>query len=203
MARVTAGIVAAGVGGVALVILLFRLSDERVGPPIVISDPRPDATVVVAVGGAVATPGVYALPGDARVQDALLAAGGTTADADLAALNPAQRLRDEARVMVPARSPAPPPLPTPAPGALPRPLVPDAVDPLAAPLPVAASPINVNRATATDLDALPGIGPALAQRIVEHRAANGAFATLDALADVRGISPRMVDDLRPLATAGP
>ncbi|MFL5761417.1 MAG: ComEA family DNA-binding protein [Thermomicrobiales bacterium] len=66
-----------------------------------------------------------------------------------------------------------------------------------------AGPININTATAAELDTLPGIGPAIAARIVAYRDSHGAFASVDELADVSGISARMVDNLRPLITTGP
>ena len=165
--------------GAALAFLAQVVRDGRGGPPIIIEDIAPDATIVVAVEGAVASPGVYGLPGRARLNDALAAAGGTTPDADLAALNPAQRLRDGERVVVPGR-PA-----SPQPGSA-----------------STAGPLNINTASADELDALPGIGAVLAQRIVEHRTAHGPFATVDDLVAVRGISGRMVDELRPFVTAG-
>lgn len=187
------------VAGLVLAILLWSELDRRAAPPIVISDPRPDATVVIAIEGAVATPGVYALPGDARVGDAITAAGGSRADADLAAINPAQRLRDEAKIVVPTRmSTAATNQPRP-------PAIPAYITPVAEPdLPgptvtaAAAGPLNLNRATVAELEALPGLGPVLAQRIVDYRAANGPFQSIDELAEVDGISPRMVEELRPL-----
>jgi len=66
----------------------------------------------------------------------------------------------------------------------------------------AGGQIDVNRATAAELDALPGIGPVIAQRIVDYRAENGPFASVDALVDIQGISARMVEELRPLVTVG-
>lgn len=186
------------VAGLVLAILLWSELDRRAAPPIVISDPRPDATVVIAVEGAVATPGVYALPGDARVGDAITAAGGSRADADLAAINPAQRLRDEAKIVVPTRMPAA--TNQPRPPAIPADITPVAEPALPGPTVTAAvtGPLNLNRATVAELEALPGLGPVLAQRIVDYRAANGPFQSIDELAEVDGISPRMVEELRPL-----
>lgn len=191
-------VAAAGYGFVAL--------DERAAPPIVIEDPRPDATVVVAVEGAVASPGVYALPGDARTADALAAAGGVAEDADLAAVNLARRLRDEERIVVPTLVPMPIE-PTsvvtagvPPPAAGPGEVLATATVPAPA-RPVGA--IDVNTATAEELDALPGIGPVLAERIVARRSASGPFRSVDDLEEVPGISANMVDDLRPLVTVGP
>lgn len=205
MTRLTIAAIAA-VAAVVAVGALFLVLDDRAAPPIVISDPRPDATIVVGVGGAVASPGVYALSGDARAQDALAAAGGANRDADLAALNLARRLRDEDQLVVPrlvptaaaasdpssaAFEPVPPPGPNETPPAAPA-AVPAA----------AAGPVDLNTATVADLDRLPGIGPVLAQRIVDHRTVVGPFRAVDDLADVQGISSRMVEDLRSMVRAG-
>ena len=196
MARVSLVVVAAIAGAVVVGFLLLRI-DDRSAPPIVIEDPLADATIVVAVEGAVASPGVYPLPADARAQDALDAAGGPAADADLAAVNPARRLEDQARLVVPR-------LGSDGAGAVvaaeEAPAGPTAA---VAAAPDAAAPIDVNAASAAELDALPGIGPVLAQRIVDYRREHGPYGTIDELANVEGISPRMVGELRPLVTVGP
>lgn len=174
--------------GVACGALAFRLWDGLSAPPIVIEDPRPNASIVVSVEGAVATPGVYHLRGDARVQAAIDAAGGPTSDADLALVNPAARLHDEERLIVPAMT---------AKGAAAARATSTtssggAVGP--------ARLVNINTASAADLDALPGIGPALASRIVAYREAHGPFRSVDGLAAVAGISLKMVDAIRSLIT---
>ena len=66
-----------------------------------------------------------------------------------------------------------------------------------------AGPININTASAAELEALPGIGPALAERIIEYRNEHGPFSTIDALVDVQGVSERMVEDFRDQVTVGP
>ena len=196
MARVSLVVVAAIAGAVVVGFLLLRI-DDRSAPPIVIEDPLADATIVVAVEGAVASPGVYPLPADARAQDALDAAGGPAADADLAAVNPARRLEDQERLVVPR-------LGSDGAGAVvaaeEAPAGPTAA---VAAAPDAAAPLDVNAASAAELDALPGIGPVLAQRIVDYRLEHGPYGTIDELANVEGISPRMVGELRPLVTVGP
>lgn len=198
MTRVVLGVVGALVGA-ALAASALLLYDEQSAPPIVIEDPRPDATIVVAVEGAVAAPGVFTLPGDARVHDALAAAGGTIPGADLSGINLAQRLRDEARVVVPRLAPPPTAKLSEAPDVAHAP--PSSQH--AKPTPASAAPININTATASQLDALPRIGPALAQRIIAYREAHGPFRIVDDLANVKGISPAMVEELRPLITVAP
>lgn len=169
-------------------VMLFRLKDDRSGPSIVIDDPRDDAVIAVSVEGAIATPGVYSLPGGARLQAALDAAGGPTSDADLAQLNPAQRLKDEERIVVPFRQQG---------------LAAGSSGPTT-PQPTAqagtTSLININVASALELESLPHIGVVLAERIVAYRTEHGPFRTIDQLAAVDGISPAMVDDLRALIT---
>ena len=188
MARKVAVCIAILAMGAASGYLVLRLWDERSAPPIVIADPRPDATIVVSLEGAVATPGVYHLPGDARVQDALDAAGGVTSDADLARVNPAARLHDEERLIVPtiAGIVAPP-----------SSAAPTATSDVSA---ASVGFVDLNTASADELDTLPGIGPALAGRIVAYREANGPFRTVDELAEVDGISLAMVDKIRSLIT---
>ena len=200
MARVSLVIVAA-VAGVALAGFGLVALDDRGGPPIVIDDPRADATVVVAVDGAVVSPGIYALAADARVQDALTAAGGLAPDADLAAINPARRLRDEDRIVVPRQGASA--------GSPERPAAQvagqttESASAVAGVGPAAVGAINLNTAPAADLETLPEIGPVLAQRIVDYRTAHGPFESVEELARVEGVSARTVETLRPLVTVGP
>ena len=152
-------------------------------PPVVELEPEATAVptpalIVVDVVGAVARPGVVHLPAGSRVLDALLAAGGMTGDADLFALNKAAPLRDGARIYVPR-----PGEPVPA-GALGS---------------VAESKVNLNVATAAELDALPGIGPATAAAIVRARATK-PFKAIDELQTRGLVSPRVLADLRDLVT---
>jgi len=191
--RLVVGALALGVAVASTVYLALGWWDDRIAPPIVISDPLADAAIVVAVEGAVATPGVYALPAAGRVGDALRAAGGPAPDADLSTINPAKRLADGERMIVPARSGAVPALPV---VAIDSPTVAAAPD-------ATPAPIDINTADADALATLPEIGPAIAQRIVDHRATNGPFATIEALSDVAGVSLRMVDLLRPYVRVGP
>jgi competence protein ComEA len=168
-------LVVGGIGGFTL----FSALDDWRAPEIVISDPRPGAIIAVSVQGAVATPGVYSLPGDSRVIDLIDAAGGTTSQAIVDELNLAARLRDEQQISVPSRDNAAPDL-----------------DTSLEALEDASGRIDINTATARELETLPGIGPALAQAIVENRNEGGPFTSVDDLARVKGISTRMVEELR-------
>ncbi len=143
------------------------------------------AVIVVHVAGAVAEPGVYELPAGSRVGAAIETAGGPSRRADPGALNLAAPLADGERVYVPKVGETVPRIP-----------VEDAATGSAAP----AGPVDVNRATAEELDTLPGIGPTTAAAIVDHREENGPFASVDDLESVRGIGPAKLDAIRDLVS---
>jgi len=148
--------------------------------------------IVVYVAGAVIRPGLYRLPPGARGVDAVRAAGGLTAQADPAGINLAELLEDGEQMTAPLvgqhvrsarggvhrrkakrhkRSSAP-----------------------------AIGSVDLNSADAQTLSGLPGIGDELARRIIAFREANGSFASLDELADVAGVTPRLIESLTPYVT---
>ncbi len=137
------------------------------------------ATVVVAVVGLVGRPGLVTVPTGSRVADAVEAAGGLLPGTDPAAVNLAAVVSDGQQISVGV----------PAPGGGPSP-----------PGEGAGGPVNLNTATAQDLDALPGIGPVLAQRIVDHRSEQGPFRSVEQLDDVPGIGPAIAAELAELVT---
>ena len=144
---------------------------------------------MVHVAGAVASPGVYDLDGTARVHDAIVHAGGPTDTADLDALNLAQVLADGQRLYVPTVAER---------GALDEPFLSPATAtaPTATATSVPAGPVDLNRATASDLETLPGIGPSTANAIVDDRDRNGPFSSVDDLDRVPGIGPSKLAALR-------
>ena len=152
-------------------------------------------TVVVHVAGAVARPGVVKLAGGARVGDAVDAAGGATTDAELAAVNLARVLGDGEQVYLPRVGEA---VAGAAAGGGGGGVAPGAgtSPPDAPPL----GPVNLNTAGAAELDALPGVGPAIAGRILQWRELNGPFTAVDDLDEVAGIGPATLERLRPLVT---
>jgi competence protein ComEA len=147
--------------------------------------------IAVHVAGNVLKPGVYDLPGDARVVDAIRLAGGATAIADLNAINLANPLNDGQQVYVPAVGEKVPPSSN---------GLSAGGDGTGSATNSVEYPININSADAALLDELPGVGPATAQAIVTYRDQNGPFANVNGLEDVPGIGPAKVAALLGLAT---
>jgi len=146
----------------------------------------PDEQVVVYISGAVRAPDVYQLPKAARIKDLVLAAGGFTADADLERINLAERVDDGQHIHIPRQGEE-----APADNAT----TPDAAG--------TTQLIDINTASEAELDGLPGIGKALAQRIIDYRSANGAFKTVEDLRSVKGIGPALFEKIASLITVGP
>ncbi|NEB11630.1 ComEA family DNA-binding protein [Streptomyces coelicoflavus] len=142
------------------------------------------AEIVVDVGGKVRKPGVHSLPAGSRVEDALRAAGGVKPGTKTDGLNRARFLVDGEQVMVGASASAPPPGPGTASGGRVG----------AGP----AAPVSLNTATTDQLDTLPGVGPVLAQHIIDYRTRHGGFRSVDELREVNGIGERRFADLRDL-----
>ena len=154
------------------------------------------ADVFVDVVGEVRRPGVYALPEGSRVEAAVDAAGGPTPDANIAAVNLAAKATDGSQIAVPAKG---------EPGA-------SAGTRGTAGAGAAGStgggegavgsagPVNINTADAVQLDALPGVGPSTAAKIVADRETNGPFASPDDLGRIPGIGPKKLEQLKPLIT---
>jgi competence protein ComEA len=186
---------------VGVVLTVFTWQRQHTPETLITIAPLPSVTaasVTVFVGGAVARPGVYTLAPGARVEDAITAAGGFTDEANPDGVNRAARLRDEGQVLVPRKGePAPPLASAPPAGAAAG----NATPRLTATIP--AGPIDVNTANVDELARLPGVGPHLAQAIVDYRNANGPFTSPADLAHVKGISERMVTSWADLIVFGP
>lgn len=164
----------------ALVLLISRYRHDP--PPLELRlDQFADGPIVVHVAGAVQHPGVYSLAADARVADALEAAGGPAEDADLLTLNLAKRLHDGEQLLVRASA---------------------ATDDLPA-ANTTAGKIDINSADARLLDTLPGIGEVYSQRIVDSRDADGPFQTIDDLLTRQLIPRSTFDKIKNLVTVGP
>lgn len=169
----------------AAAIVVYTPTPPPTAPPTPTPAPPP---LIVYVSGAVAHPGVYALPPGARVADALAAAGGPSAEADLAQLNLARRVHDEEQIDVPRYGETPRPVPTPLLAAV------------TAPAGRTAGQVNINTASAAELDTLPGIGPGYAERIVAYRETNGPFQKIEDIQNVPGIGPATFERIRDLIT---
>jgi competence protein ComEA len=140
----------------------------------------PEAVLVVAVSGDVHRPGIVRLPAGSRVDDAIRAAGGAVRPTDLALVNLARKVADGEQVVVGAVA------------------VSGAASGAGAGAAAADGTVDLNAATAAQLEALPGIGPTLAQKIVDYRTGNGRFASVDQLREVSGIGESRYADLKPL-----
>ena len=165
---------------------------EILPPPTVAPTVAPSATPTpgplrIDVAGAVAAPGIYTLPRGSLVADAVAAAGGAASDADLDRINKAMPLQDSMQVFVPRVAQ---PIPT-------------VINPPASPAPVRSGqaavpgkPVNLNTATADELDTLPGVGPATARLIIEGR----PYGAIEDLMRVKGIGQATFDKLKDLVT---
>jgi competence protein ComEA len=180
------------VAAVVVVYAAARAIDERTAPPIIIDNSLVQPGIVVDLRGEVVKPGVYELPAGSRLDDAIVAAGGLTADADLTQLNLAARLQDGSVVTVSGTAAlastgtSEDGVPTDSasgssPGAL----------------------INLNTANAKELESLPGVGEVTAGRIIDYREVNGPYRSIDDLVHVQGISTRTISELRDFVTTGP
>ena len=194
---VAAGLALLGALAIAVAAVMLLTGDDETAPILVVAPeptalPQPEAPDIrVQVSGAVMSPGVYTMSEGDRVMDAVAAAGGVQPNANLSALNLARRIEDEAHYRIP--------------------FVDEFVDETPpATVQVSAtssqarnddgepSPLDLNTATAGELETLPGIGPVMAERIIAYREANGRFSSVDDLDNVAGIGPKTLESLRPL-----
>jgi competence protein ComEA len=178
--------------GLVLVILAAVLLFQALKPspqPILLStstpNPSPAVTATpqplrVYVSGAVQQPDVYTLPPGSIVKDAVLVAGGPARDADMDRINLASSLADGQQVYVPKQ------------GEESLPVQPSSLQP------ASGGKVNINTADAATLETLPGIGPALAQRILDFRQASGPFERIEDVMEVSGIGPGIFDQIREL-----
>jgi competence protein ComEA len=189
--------------------LLVRPSGATIESMLPMTTVQVPRDVVVHVAGAVRRPGVYRLPTTARVVDAVTMAGGATARADLESINLAQTIIDTEQIFVPSRR-APRSVTRVAPRLRPhrnstspgQGVTQSTLDP---PLPTttssqAASRVNLNTATASQLDTLPGVGPTTARAIISYRTKNGPFRKVEDLLNVTGIGPSKLAAMRDRVT---
>ncbi len=173
--------------GLFVAALVWVVARSPSGDPVVLRPAPTEKPVIVYITGAVPRPGVYALPKDARIQDAISAAGGFLAEADKSQINLAAVLEDGQKLDIPYIEGASPILGTPVPS-------------------VAAATtelVNINTASVDELDTLPGIGPTTAQKIIDYREANGPFLKIEEIVNVPGIGPGTYERLKSMITVGP
>jgi competence protein ComEA len=162
--------------------LLRPAKPAAVAPPLRVAPTETSlssATMYVDVVGAVRRPGLYRLRDGSRVADAVTRAGGPTPKAQIDLVNLAARIADGEQIVVPARGSVAAVAPTPGGGA-------------------ASGPVHLNSATLEQLDALPGVGPVTAQKILDYRQKHGAFGSVDELDAISGIGPARLETLRDL-----
>lgn len=152
------------------------------GDPVTLAPAPTSIPIAVYVSGEVAAPGVYYLPENSRLGDALSAAGGALESADTSELNLAQFVSDGERLDIPKKRP-------------------ELVIGGNADQPV--SVVNINTASQAQLEALPGVGPTLAQRIIAYRSESGRFTRVEDLLKVSGLGAALLDRIRNQITIGP
>lgn len=181
------------VAGIAALTVFFLRRPEPVPLAVITLAPPPTPTLAVLlvdVRGAVAKPGVYTLPVGSRVLDALASAGEPLPDGDTRRLNLARKLNDGEQIYVPTVGEA---TLTPA-------VAPARSERQPTPTKTPFGKINLNTAMVDELDRLPGIGPAIGQRIVDYRTQNGPFTGIEDLKKVRGIGDVIFAGVRDLVT---
>lgn len=178
-----------GVGAIAISVLLLLSGQARPSGDVVAAEPAVRASavdssvLVVDVQGKIVKPGIYQLPLGSRVADAIKAAGGVIEGSDSSAVNLARFLEDGEQIYVSELGGA---------GA-------DSFG-TAGSSSVSRGKLNLNRATESELDGLPGVGPVLAKRITAHRNEHGNFSSVDELRKVSGIGPAKFQELRDFVT---
>src|SRR5574339_813666 len=172
--------------GLFLAALVWVVARNPTGEAVVLRPVPTDRPIVVHITGAVPRPGVYALPKGARIQDGISAAGGFLAEADKTNINLAQALEDGEKIDIPFIEGASPVIATP---------LPEVVA-------TTTDLININTASASELDSLPGIGPTTAQKIIDYRTQNGPFVSTEDIINVSGIGPASYERIKDLITVG-
>lgn len=165
------------------------------GKPVTLEPAPTKPPIEVHVIGAVVRPGVYSFSEGSRVQDAVTAAGGLLTEADPNAINLAAKLEDGQQVNIPYQNGAGPSTNSSAPfDVIPTP------DYSSSNGSEATGQININTASLEELESLPGIGPTIAQRIIDYRDQNGPFMQIEDIMNVPGIGPATFDQIKDLIT---
>ncbi|HEX9990923.1 MAG TPA: ComEA family DNA-binding protein [Chloroflexia bacterium] len=169
-------------------------------PTQAVAAPPTPQMLAVYVSGAVVSPGVYVLPEGSRISDAIQAAGGPQPEANMELINLAARVSDEQHISVLRKGETPI---AQSPPTQPSSTSIAQANRQATPQPKPAGKVDLNTATAAQLEELPGIGEVLAARIVDYRSANGPFKTIEDIMSVPGIKDAVYEQIRNLVTVGP
>ena len=189
-------------GGLLAAGVIYLAAGQPRGQQITLHPPPTPAPIKVHIVGAVNQPGLYSLPHQSRVQDAVDTAGGLLPEANVLALNLAAYLKDGEQVLIPTMIPTPRPttsLTTPGAESTPEntnPTYQVEIDPVQDTL------ININIASQEELETLPGIGPVTAGKIIIYREENGPFQAIEDILYVSGIGPVKFEGIRELITIG-
>jgi competence protein ComEA len=173
--------------GLFLAALVWVVARNPSGEAVILRPAPTEKPVIVYITGAVPRPGVYALPKNARVQDAISAAGGFLAEAEKSQINLAALLEDGEKLDIPYVEGASPVLGTP---------VPEVIT-------ATTELVNINTASLAELDTLPGVGPTTAQRIIDYREQNGPFINTEDIINVQGIGTGTYERMKDQITVGP
>lgn len=190
VAALTVGVVTTAArsgGGRADVALSLPRADTATEPAIAATSTTRAGPLHVHAAGAVLRPGVVEVPPGARVVDVVAAAGGPTPEADLNQINLAELVTDGERVYIPRSGEVVPAITSPS-GVASKPGSTDA-----------NTVVNLNDASESELETLPGVGPATAKAIVDYRSQHGRFRSVDDLLNVRGIGPAKLEQIKPYA----
>lgn len=172
--------------GLFLAALVWIVARNPTGEAVILRPVPTEKPIVVHVTGAVPRPGVYALPRGARVQDVISAAGGFLAEAEKTDINLAALLEDGEKLDIPYIEGTSPVLATPEQEVV----------------VTTTELIDINTASQSELESLPGIGPTTARKIIEYREANGPFLNTEDIINVSGIGPGTYERIKELITVG-
>ena len=170
--------------GLFLAVLVWVVARNPSGEAVTLRPVPTEKPIIVHITGAVPRPGVYALPQGARVQDAISAAGGFLAEAEKSEINLARLIEDGEKFDIPYIEGVSPILPTPG----------------ATVIAATTELIDINIASQSELESLPGIGPTTAQKIIQYREQNGPFLAIEDIVNVSGIGPGTYERIKDLIT---
>jgi competence protein ComEA len=163
--------------------LIILISSQPTGEAVQLIPPPTASPIFIDISGEIKIPGLYSLPVNSRLEDAIDLAGGLSTDADLSRINRAEILHDGDKIVIPQKNSAG-----------------NSINPTLTSSSDASSPININSADLSTLQQLPGIGPAKAQDIIDYRNEHGNFQNIEQLMEVPGIGDSIFQEIKDLIT---